>query len=123
MAALLPLLSLLPLLASLAKAIADADQHGSPRLLAWFPRWSGPHSWLYKYKDQTAASGPRFAGSTTVFVFLSDLWHAANFAAWLCWAGTALLACWLGRPALWWLVAGLVLGKLLFEPLYAYLRK
>jgi hypothetical protein len=111
------------LLAHLAKAPADAQAHGSPRLVRWFPHWAGPESWRLKYRGGAEANGPAFPLSTTALVALTDLWHFANLLAWLAWAGALLLACFVGRPALWYAVGGLVAGKLLFEPLYAYLRK
>lgn len=111
------------LLAHLAKAPADAQAHGSPRLARWFPKWAGPNSWRLKYQGGEKSSGPAFPGSTTWLVALTDLWHFCNLVAWLAWAGALLLACCIGRPALWWAAGGLVAGKLLFEPFYAYLRK
>lgn len=110
-------------LALAAKAFSDAQAHGSPRLARWFPRWAGPESWRLKYKGGDPANGPRFWLADTLLVALTDLWHFSNLLTWLAWAGALLLACFVGRPALWYAVGGLVAGKLLFEPLYAYLRK
>lgn len=114
---------ILCLLAAAAKAVADAQAHGSPRLLAWLPRWAATDSWRNKYRGNDPALGPRFPGSTTWLVAFTDLWHLANLVAWAAWAATAVLACLAGRPGLWWLVGGLVAGKLVFEPFYAFLRK
>ena len=109
------------LLAGLSKAVADATAHGSPRLLAWFPRWSGPDSWKYKYKYGSSTAGPRFFGSTTVFVAVTDLWHFSNAITYLCLDAAWLLATW---PALrWYAVAAVVARRVVFQPAYAFLRK
>lgn len=111
------------LLAGLAKALADATAHGSPRLASRGPWWRAETSWQNKYADYAAGDlRPAFWGSTTFLVFATDSWHFANFVGWCCWALACLLACWLGWAAVWWLAAGLVLNKLAFEPAYRYLR-
>lgn len=44
-----------------------------------FPRgslfWNPAISWRNKYKNGDSSQGPRFPGSTTIFVFLTDGWH------------------------------------------------
>lgn len=37
--------------------------------------WNPAASWRNKYKNGDPAQGPRFPGSTTIFVFLTDGWH------------------------------------------------
>ena len=37
--------------------------------------WNPKFSWMNKWKDGCPKFGPRFLGSTTVFVFLTDGWH------------------------------------------------
>lgn len=41
--------------------------------------WNPAVSWRNKYKNRVPERGPRFPGSTTVFVFLTDAWHLAQF--------------------------------------------
>lgn len=126
MQALAPLFLLLPLpaaglLAAAGKATADAQAHGSSRLAKWFPRWAGPDAWRLKYKAGDPAAGPAFWLSTTALVFLTDLWHCANFFTWLAADATVLLLAWPG-PARRWGVGYVVVRRLLFQPLYSYLR-
>lgn len=116
------LLLLLALLAAVGRMLADAQAHGSPRLARWFPRWAGPESWRLKYKGGDPAAGPAFLGSTTVLVFLTDLWHAANFLAWLAADAAVVLLAWPG-PARWWGVGYVVLRRVVFQPGYSFLRK
>ena len=43
-------------------------------------KWIDPAvSWLNKYKNNDPKQGPKFIGSTTVFVFVTDLWHFSQF--------------------------------------------
>lgn len=68
----------LSLLAGLSKAVMDTLVHHYDKSifnglnLLW---WNPKHSWKSKYKDYTPTLGPRFLGSTTVFVFATDAWH------------------------------------------------
>ena len=110
------------LLAGVGKALADADAHGSPLLRRWFPRWSGPDSWQFKYRAYYRdPATPRFWGSTTVLVFLTDLWHFANFVTGVALDAAFLLAAW--QPYRWYAVAAVVARRIVFVPLYSFLRK
>lgn len=114
------LLCLLLATAGAAKAAADASAHGSPRLLRWFPRWAGPVSWRNKYRRGDPDQGPRFPGSTSVFVFASDLWHFFTFLTWACADAAFLLAAW---PVYrWWAVGAALLRRCVFVPVYQWLR-
>jgi hypothetical protein len=87
-------------------------------------------SWLNKYKPgswEAGAKQPRFLGSTTVFVGLTDFWHAADsvyLTAYL--LGAMLLGAWLGPAGAWpWLLAvALVkgLGGGVFQTCYRLFR-
>lgn len=105
--------------AGVGKAVADAAAHGSPKLVRWFPKWAGPDSWRYKYKQNDPALGPAFPGSTTVFVFLTDCWHAANAFTWLC-ADAGLV---LAAGGSWWALGAVVARRAVFQPAYSFLRK
>ena len=37
--------------------------------------WNPQESWRNKYKDGDPTKGPKFPGSTTIFVALTDGWH------------------------------------------------
>jgi hypothetical protein len=37
--------------------------------------WNPYRSWINKWKGHDASKGPRFFGSTTFLVFLTDSWH------------------------------------------------
>ncbi len=115
-------LVLLALLAAAGKAVADAQAHGSPRLLAWRPRWAGPEAWRLKYKGGEPSAGPAFPLATTLLVFLTDLWHCANFFTWLAADAAVLLLAWAGAWR-WWAVAYVVARRVAFQPLYSWLRR
>lgn len=115
------LLVLCGLLAGAGKAFADAQAHGSARLARWFPKWAGPESWRLKYRDGDATKGPRFFLADTLLVGLTDLWHAANLLAGLAADAAVVLAWWLG--GLGGAVGYVVARRVVFQPLYSWLRK
>lgn len=41
--------------------------------------WNPELSWMNKYKNGEPSLGPRFFGSTTFLVFLTDAWHLFKF--------------------------------------------
>lgn len=108
------------LLAGLGKAVADATAHGSSRLSKLSP-WFTAESWRLKYRNGDHAQGPRFFGSTTVFVAVTDGWHFANAVTGVCLDAAWLLATW---PTLhWYAVAAVLARRVAFQPAYAFLRK
>ena len=65
-------------LAGIAEAIMDTLQFHFHR--SWFGLlkpsfWDPSESWKNKYKLNDPAYGPKFFGSTTIFVGLTDAWH------------------------------------------------
>lgn len=116
------LLPLLGLVAGLGKAAADAHAHGSARLARWFPRWAGPESWRNKYRNQDPTQGPRFWLSTTLLVWVTDLWHTSNAVQWLA-ADAVVLGLAYGTPRWWPAVVYVVVRRAVFEPVYKRLRK
>jgi len=41
-----------------------------------FQQWANPdHSWMNKWKNGDITQGEKFLGSSTVFVWITDLWH------------------------------------------------
>jgi|2_EtaG_2_1085320.scaffolds.fasta_scaffold02313_2 hypothetical protein len=68
-------------LAGLAEAIMDTVQfHYGKSIFSKFDPyfWDPSISWKNKYKDGKPEAGPRFQGSTTFFVGLTDGWHLAK---------------------------------------------
>ena len=109
-------------LAGVGKALADAIAHGSARLAARGPWWINATSWTLKYKDYYGGDKrPRFPGATTWLVLLTDSWHFFNAVTWACADAAVLLAGW--PMYRWYAVAAIVARRLVFQPIYAFLRK
>jgi hypothetical protein len=87
--------------AGLANGIMDSLQFHFGQ--SWFKDqnqtfWNPSLSWRNKYKNDDPEQGPKFFGSTTVFVFLTDGWHLVQFLMYLsfCTAVAVLF------PLIWW---------------------
>lgn len=71
------------IISAIGKAVMDVVRFHFGRSI--FKRYTGSYffdptlSWLNKYRDRNPTLGERFSGSTTVFVFITDLWHLAQF--------------------------------------------
>ncbi len=68
-------------LSGLAEAIMDTLQfHYGKSIFKNFKQefWDPSISWKNKYKDGEPAAGPKFWGSTTFFVGITDGWHFAK---------------------------------------------
>lgn len=78
---------ILCLLAGIAKAAMDLSAHGKPFWFMHSTQYSPSNDWWYmdrsagfKWKNgEDSADGEKFLGSSTVFVFLTDFWHLAQF--------------------------------------------
>lgn len=66
--------------AGLADGTADRLQFRLPPSLRGDQFFDPRVSWQNKWKNRDPKQGPRFPGSTTLFVFLTDGWHLAKFA-------------------------------------------
>jgi hypothetical protein len=120
------------IVAYVAKAAIDnlTHQAGNSIFEKWGKWFDARTSWLNKYKAgswQAGAAVPRFLGSTTVFVWLTDFWHAADSAyltAYL--LGAMLLGAWLGPVQAWpWVLAVVVVkgaGGGVFQACYRLFR-
>lgn len=108
-------------LAGLLRAVHDA-QTFSPGCLARLGNWfDNRESWRNKYKNRDTMQGPAFWLAETWLVGFTDAWHASNLVAWLCADMAFLVAAW---PAYrWWAVGAVVARRVLFEPVYGWLRK
>lgn len=74
--------SLLLTVAAIAKAAVDVltHQEGNNFFEQFGSWWDARTSWKNKYKDYDKGDlSPRFRGSTTVLVALTDFWHFADF--------------------------------------------
>ena len=119
------MLALLLALAALAagwRAVHDTGTHAPEKLAKWGRFWDARTSWTRKYRGGLAQLGPRFPGSTTWLVALTDGWHLSNLLSWLA-ADVAVLVLAYGTPRLWPAVAYVVVRRVVFEPLYRWLRK
>ena len=110
------------LLAGAGKAISDSLAHGSARLAALGPWFDNATSWQRKYRDYYGGDKrPRFWGSTTFLVFLTDGWHFFNALSGACTDAALLVGAW---PVYrWYAVAAVVARRIVFQPLYSFLRK
>ena len=117
-----PLLVALCALAGGLRAVHDCLTHSPSALARWGPFWDASTSWTRKYADYyNDPVTPRFWGSTTVFVALSDAWHLSNALSWACIDAALLIAGW--QPYRWYVIAAVVARRIIFEPLYKFLRK
>lgn len=63
-------------IAGIANAIMDTlEHHFSISIFKNLPSWDAKETWKNKWKNGDPEQGPRFPGSTTVFVFTTDPWH------------------------------------------------
>ncbi|MGI4862759.1 MAG: hypothetical protein ACRYFZ_02475 [Janthinobacterium lividum] len=105
------------ILAYVAKAAIDTLTHqaGNNIFERWGKWFDTRTSWLNKYKPGSWEAGapvPRFLGSTTVFAWATDFWHAADsvyLTSYL--LGAMLLGAWLGPVQAWPWVLVVVLVK------------
>lgn len=71
------------LLTGACKGVMDTLQfhYSSTSVSSWQPEqfWNPMLSWKNKYKGGDPANGPKFPGSITMFVFLTDGWHLMQF--------------------------------------------
>ena len=76
-------------------------------------------SWRNKYRRGIPEYGPKFFGSTTFLVWVTDLWHLCKFIKMnSIWAIAAVCS------GCWWLwLAGIILHGALFEIFYNLLKK
>lgn len=65
--------------------------------------WNPAMSWQNKYKYGIHENGPKFPGSTTIFVFLTDGWHLMQFFHNLFLALTIVTGLYIGSSEMiWW---------------------
>jgi hypothetical protein len=98
---------ILVILAGICKAVMDtvADHYDNSVFASKeFDRyfWDKSISWANKYMNDMSRR-PRFWGSTTVFVFVTDAWHLFQFCTyWMLIIGCGLMFCeWYTELALW----------------------
>jgi hypothetical protein len=70
--------TILIMISAIAEAVMDTISHRFSESIFkdlnddW---WDPTFSWRNKYKDKSEYLGPKFWGSTTFFVFVTDAWH------------------------------------------------
>ena len=79
----LTVILLLLIAAGIGKAIMDVTRFRfATSVFAKYVNsfWVNPEiSWRNKYKNRDPQQGEAFPGSTTIFVFVTDLWHFSQF--------------------------------------------
>lgn len=74
------LMFVLLVVAAFAKAVMDRSSEGAPFIWGGSSSyWSKSESWTRKWKHGDRNLGEAFPGSSTVFVFITDAWHLAQF--------------------------------------------
>jgi len=120
--------TLLVILASIFNSIMDVlSFRYNTSIFSNHPKWKqylDPSvSWKNKYKNGDPSQGPRFFGSETFLVFLTDGWHLSKTLMILCFSGaivsyTPLLGTWLDVVLFYTLfgtVFQLFFGKILIK--------
>jgi hypothetical protein len=76
------LLFILLIISAIANSIMDTLQHHYSQSVfsklkpnSFLYKMSNPESWKNKYKEGNPDLGDKFFGSTTIFVWITDLWH------------------------------------------------
>jgi hypothetical protein len=108
-----------------ADGFRDSYEYHNDRVLAKLhtnSRFFRPDSWRNKYKSGNPEMGERFMGSTSVFVFVTDLPHLAKFTNNLFTAGAIALQVGGGKRK-WWVyvirgVAYWIVNRVGFSAVY-----
>ncbi|WP_216726124.1 hypothetical protein [Hymenobacter siberiensis] len=101
-------------IAATAKAAVDTLTHqaGNNIFEAMGSWWDARTSWKNKYKPGSWEAGhptPRFWGSTSLFVFVTDFWHFADFIYLTAFLLSGLLCGLAIADSPWWAVPLVVL--------------
>lgn len=84
--------------------------------------WNPEISWKNKYKEGNPENGPKFPGSNTIFVFLSDGYHLTRFGSHLFNAGAIALKITGDRKRWYWYVVDMAyfwaMNRLGFQATY-----
>jgi hypothetical protein len=92
-------------------------------------QWWNPNiSHLNKYKLRKSKNGPRFFGSTTFLVFITDAWHFFQEIFLFCLISSILIAINIGIGFQWWYwIIGYIIIKIImgfvFELFYSKIFK
>jgi hypothetical protein len=113
-------------LAGLFEAVMDTLQFHYSYSIFYSKRnrlfWDPSISWRNKYKDGDSTEGPKFPGSTTIFVGLTDAWHLfkllRNLAIFI---GVFLIA--LPCTTFWWCLFWVVIARMVFGFSFTFFYK
>ena len=115
---------LLLFIAGVSKAIMDKVNFHFPESI--FIKYNGQfwnpvYSSLNKYKDGMKKFGPKFLGSTTVFVWTTDAWHLFQMLYGISFASAFVI---LGMITPWWVsIIGYAFSRGVFQLFYKYIFK
>lgn len=82
--------------------------------------WNPEESWRNKYRNADPLAGPRFPGSTTIFVGLTDAWHMFKLLrnAFAVLASFVLLYALIGG---WWALIYVVVSRITYGVIFTVL--
>lgn len=110
---------LLIIISAIAKALQDLCKiNAFPPSWTW---WNEKTSWRNKYHELSSGTAPRFFGSTTFLVWLTDGWHFFQMV----YLNTLMLGFWLlpfGWSEWYWTLACIIGFKVVFEISYSLLK-
>jgi len=84
--------------------------------------WNPEESWRNKYRNADPLAGPRFPGSTTIFVGLTDAWHMFKLLrnAFAVLASFVLLYALIG---VWWALIYVVVSRIVYGVIFTVLYR
>ena len=84
--------------------------------------WNPEESWRNKYRNADPLAGPRFPGSTTIFVGLTDAWHMFKLLrnAFAVLASFVLLYALIGA---WWALIYVVVSRITYGVIFTILYR
>lgn len=117
------IVTILLIISTISKSIMDKLQFhytGSIFLKFTHRKWWNPsNSWKNKYKNGKKEDGPKFFGSTTFLVFLTDAWHFFQSIFLTSLQLSILFAINIGLPFQWWYwFLGLLIIKILYGGIF-----
>jgi hypothetical protein len=112
--------------AGVSEAVMDTLQfHYSYSIFYYFRNklfWDPSTSWKNKYKNGDPLAGPKFPGSTTIFVGLTDAWHLFKLLRNLfIFSGVLFIA--IPCSNIWMVILWVVVARILFGLSFTFFYK